>query len=340
MAEGRLLLHGLQRLVADVVHVQQGRMEVSADLAREEEPCGARLHLFFEGLRDEIGQLGLIAREARLEVVLDERLEASVGLEPGIDESVELALGLGARRLRTAPDRRAELLVELLEGSTPVEGLKPVNGVTAAREVLALGVERVGVGAQGRNGFMLDEVVQVVEEALGATKAVAQERHEVVRAVQVVREVREERVEVGLPTGRRLVVVAFAEPVARGTKQVDGVDLESSRVGRVLERLAHRQVLERIDDAQGVFLLEARYQRAVGGEVALGRVEVDHEEDAAEEVQEVLELSEHLLKEQVVRLHDEDRARCRVAEVPRHAVVAELHSAVEARRVHEDRAGL
>src|SRR5690606_33777 len=40
------------------------------------------------------------------------------------------------------------------------------------------------------------------------------------------------------------------------------------------------------------------------------------------------------------RLDDEDRAGGRIAEVPRHAVVAELHPRVESRGVDEDGAGL
>src|SRR5690606_19825334 len=68
--------------------------------------------------------------------------------------------------------------------------------------------------------------------------------------------------------------------------------------------------------------------------------EVHDEEDAAEELEELAELVEDLLEEEIVRLHDEDRARGRVAEVACHPVVAELHPRIEPRGVDEHGAGL
>src|SRR5690606_42085743 len=74
--------------------------------------------------------------------------------------------------------------------------------------------------------------------------------------------------------------------------------------------------------------------------VLLRRIEVYDEEDAAEQLEQLAELVENLLEKEIIRLDDEDRAGGRIAEVPRQAVVAELHPRVESRGADEDGAGL
>ena len=78
--------------------------------------------------------------------------------------------------------------------------------------------------------------------------------------------------------------------MAGGAEQVHRVDLQPPVVGGALEGRAHGEVLEGVDDAEGVLLLEARHQGPVRGEVALGGVEVDDQEDPAEQLEQVFEL--------------------------------------------------
>ncbi len=74
------------------------------------------------------------------------------------------------------------------------------------------------------------------------------------------------------------------------------------------QRPGHRERLEGLDDLLGTLALRARAQAAIGLQVALLRVHIDDEEDAAEEIEQLIELGEDLLEEKVVRLHHKDRA--------------------------------
>ena len=58
-----------------------------------------------------------------------------------------------------------------------------MDGVAAAGEVLALGVEGIGVGPQCRDGLVLDEIIEVIQKTLSAPQAVPEEGDEVVGAV-------------------------------------------------------------------------------------------------------------------------------------------------------------
>src|SRR5690606_41009754 len=68
------------------------------------------------------------------------------------------------------------------------------------------------------------------------------------------------------------------------------------------QRRRHRQVLECLDDLPRALVLEARCERAVRQQILLRRIEVDDQEDPAEELEELAELVEHLLEEEVVGL--------------------------------------
>ena len=153
-----------------------------------------------------------------------------------------------------------------------------------------------------------------------------------------------ERVKAGQGSGHVVGFVVRVGPATEagrgGLQQIHGVDLETTLFRGGLEGRGHGEGLEGLDDALGVGLLEARAQLAVRGEVALGGVDVDHQEDAAEQLEQLVEFLEDLLEEQVVGLDHEDRTGGRVAELPGHAVVAELHAAVEAGGVDHDGAGL
>ena len=267
-----------------------------------------------------------------------ERLQAVAAAEPSVDGTVEHA----ARALLDASSVLASLgrepRLQLAEGRQPVEVAQALKGRLAglcARQILDQGFV---LGAQLLDRGVRGELAELVQERLRAPQAVTQERHQVVGAVQVVGQVVLE----GAEAGAGGVGLGHVPAKARGSRvqEVHGVDLQASLVGGGLERAAHGQVLEGLDDAQRVLLLEARLQAPVRRQVALGRVEVDDQEDAAEQLEQLVEFGEDLLEEQVVGLDHEDRAGRSVAEVARHAVVAELHAAVQAGRVDHDRAGL
>src|SRR5690606_40835271 len=87
-----------------------------------------------------------------------------------------------------------------------------------------------------------------------------------------------------------------------GAKEVHRVDAEAAVLGSFLQRRRHRQVLECLDDLPRALVLEARCERAVRQQILLRRIEVDDQEDSAEELEELAELVEHLLEEEVVGL--------------------------------------
>src|SRR4030095_7081236 len=102
---------------------------------------------------------------------------------------------------------------------------------------------------------------------------------------------------------------------------------------RIAQWPRHGQRLKCLEDLPGILALRARLQAAVRLQVALARVHVDHEENAAEEPEQLIELREDLLEKKVVRLHHKNRARRAVSEFARDDVIAEVHPAVEARSV-------
>src|SRR5262249_4372512 len=91
---------------------------------------------------------------------------------------------------------------------------------------------------------------------------------------------------VGAALGRR----GGAQARAGGAQAVDRIDGEPALLARLLELRAHRKLLEGGDDARRIAPLEARAELAVRPEIVLGRIEIDDEEDAAEQAQELVEL--------------------------------------------------
>ena len=188
------------------------------------------------------------------------------------------------------------------------------------------------------------------EQGQGAAQTIPQEGNQVVGAVQVVRQIAHEGIEVRLATvgdafrlllgGRRGGGAFLGQAPCGGVHQVHRIDAQATLVGGGFQGRAHGEVFKGLDHADRVVAFQAGHQGAVGHHVALGAVQVDHQEDAAEEVQQFVELVEDLLEEQVVGLDHEDRAGGGVAELLGHAVVAELHAAVETGGVHQDRTGV
>src|SRR5690606_42156295 len=117
-------------------------------------------------------------------------------------------------------------------------------------------------------------------------QAVLQEGLQVLVAVQKVREVLEQHVEVSIDLRDAVLLLPRArlaparDAPARRAQQIHGIDAEAPVLRGFLQRRGHRQVLERLDDLPRALVLEARGEGAVRQKVLLRRIEVYDEEDA------------------------------------------------------------
>src|SRR4051794_15553554 len=82
----------------------------------------------------------------------------------------------------------------------------------------------------------------------------------------------------------------------------------------------------------------ARPQLSIRLEIPFAGVDVDDQEDAAEQIEQLIELLEYLLEEKIVGLHHEDGTGGTAAEFSRERGVAEVHAAIQAGSIDEHRA--
>jgi hypothetical protein len=120
----------------------------------------------------------------------------------------------------------------------------------------------------------------LTEQCAGSLQAVAEERDQVVGAVEVFGQVLEELLE---RRAGRVLVTGAADAGARRAEQVDGEDAQAAVLGGLLQGGGHRQALERLHYARRVALLQAGHQTPTRLQVLLGRVDVDDQEDPAEQ---------------------------------------------------------
>ena len=283
-------------------------------------------------------------REDAREIFLHERRIACIAVVPARQRGLRRLCRLAAQIPRSLAGDANDVVSHPRERLVPNELLKPTDRTEKRLRPLVLGVPLRQPLLELVDRLGRTDRLETRDEMIGLPEAVSQKGRQVLGAVQVVRQVVGEiveRTERSVRPGgdlrrRGLLFGGRPEPLTGGLKQIDRINSQTPLVPGPLQLCIHRKALERIDDPLRIATLETRAEFPIRLEVLLRAVEVYDQENAAEKAQKVGELVEDLLEKQVVGFHDEDGTRCRIAELTRHEVVAELHSAIEPRGVDED----
>ena len=313
-----------------------GRNQVTDHRLRKMKPC-------VHGAREPLESGAAVLRERAGDIVqrgipvqVRQSHEALIRGHPPCEALPDFLAHLRGLRGHGVLHTAAVLLAQRLEKRVPVGLQELICRGDACVQRENFRTERILLFAQSGDFLIRHDGLHLSAQRLPLAQAVADEFARVVAAVQIFDQVVLERIECRqrLPFFRRL-----REDGGRRAHQIHRVNPHAPRVVRRAQRPGHRERAERLQHALGMFALGARAQAAVGREVAFSGVHIHHDEDAAEDPEQLVELREDLIEKKVVRLHHEDRARRAVAELAREHVVAEIHPAVEPRRVHEDHRG-
>ena len=228
-------------------------------------------------------------------------------------------------------------LVQAMEHAAPIRSAQTIHRrdlrVQRGHRFLALPL----LAAEFANRPVAGRRRRLSAEVAGLAQAVADKLQRVIAAVEVVGEVLQERVKRRAMAAR---LGAARDELGGRPEQVHRMNPHPPGGVGVPERPGHRQRRERLDHPLGMLALGARPKRAVGGEIPFSGVEIHHDENPAKEPEQLVELGENLLQEEVVGFDHKNRARRAFAELAGEHVVAEIHPAVEPRRVHQHGGGL
>ncbi len=170
-------------------------------------------------------------------------MQAVTPLEPCVDGVRGLFLSRGRTLATHVRGARDEVPFDLRERVVPVLRTQAREGISAAFEQLGLAAEGIRPALDFADARVFAQALRVGEQRARTAQRIAEERHEIIRAVQKVRQGSEESAELvaAVAGGFRIVVgEATLQPAARGAQEVDGEQREAALFERALQPRVHR----------------------------------------------------------------------------------------------------